>query len=326
MEQKNMNKHFKNHLLKTTRPIGFLWVSILFCFYILFSNSASGKTEMEYKYLLSFNTHKSLCLVRINGMTAMDNLNSSNGTQSRGINSTAFLENGANSIELLFGSRSFEEELKSESRCEATLKKVSIYNEDGEIISQIKLVVDKDGNAVTEESRRNISDKKASYDSTGMSKIPAEEGLFSAKKTYTINGLPDWMWAKAQPVTEKHLPMIKTFYQEIINTFSQKDLDKIWKMSQPAWEEWAIADNSNPKIFFNSMEFEEKIDSDKYTVRTEPEWKKFRLVSYKNGRLFRLEAGAHGRSPILFDNKETGKTATYSPYLSIINGKVVIAR
>lgn len=259
-------------------------------------------------------------------MTAMDNLDAPHGIQSSGINSTAFLENGSNTIELLFGSRSFEEELMPESRCEATLKKVSAYGENDDVISRIKLVADKDGNPVTEESLKNIPNEKAGFDFTGMSTIPAEEGLFSAKKTYSIDGLPEWMWTKAQPVTEKDLPIIKSFYQEIIHSFAQKDLDKIWRMSKPAWEEWAIADNSNAKFFFHSMVFEDKIDSDKYIVRVDPEWKKFKLVSYRNGRLFRLEAGAHGRSPILFDNKITGDTATYSPYLSIINGKIVIAR
>ncbi|MDC9589062.1 hypothetical protein PSI23_06950 [Xenorhabdus sp. XENO-10] len=83
---------------------------------------------MEYKYLLSFNTHQSFCLVRINGMTAMDNLNSPSGTQSSGINSTAFLENGSNSMELLFGG--FGKELQPTSWCEATLKKVSAHSED----------------------------------------------------------------------------------------------------------------------------------------------------------------------------------------------------
>ncbi|MCG3460622.1 hypothetical protein L7G72_01860 [Xenorhabdus bovienii] len=281
---------------------------------------------MEYKYLLYLNTNQSLCVVRINGMTAMDNSDAPNGIQASGINSTAFLENGANTIELLFGSRSFEEELMPESRCEATLKKVSAYDENDEVISRIKLVVDKDGKPVTEESLKKISNEKAGFDFTGMSTIPLEEGLFSAKKTYSINGLPEWMWTKSQSVTEKDLPIIKSFYQEIINSFAQKDLDKIWNISQPAWEEWAIADNSNAKFFFHSMRFEDKIDSTKYKVRIEPEWKNFKLVSYKNGRLFRLEEGAYGRSPILFDNKLTDDTATYSPYLSIINGKIVIAR
>ncbi|BET95851.1 hypothetical protein [Xenorhabdus taiwanensis] len=51
------------------------------------------------------------------------------------------------------------------------------------------------------------------------------------------------MWTKARPVTENDLPEIKNFYQEIINILAHKDLDKLWKMSKPAWEEWAIADN-----------------------------------------------------------------------------------
>jgi hypothetical protein len=95
-------------------------------------------------------------------------------------------------------------------------------------------------------------------------------------------------------------------------------------MSQPAWEEWAIADNSSAKIFFDSMDFEEDI-SDKSVIKV-PDWEKYRLISYKNGRLFRLEKGVFGSSPVIFHNKENGENTTYSPYLSIINGKVVISR
>jgi hypothetical protein len=150
--------------------------------------------------------------------------------------------------------------------------------------------------------------------------------LYQAKKDFSINGLPDWMWIKARPVSGNDLPEIKEFYQELINAFSRNDLNKIWSITEPAWKEWAIADNSNAKTFFDSMGFKEKFDSGDYVTRTIPDWNKFRLVSYKEGRLFRLEEGALGRSPVLLDNKVTGDTATYSPYLSIINGKVVISR
>ncbi|MDC9581063.1 hypothetical protein PSI15_05655 [Xenorhabdus sp. PR6a] len=283
---------------------------------------------MDYKYLLSLNSYKSLCFVRTNSMPAMDNIKSHNGTQSSGLNSSAFLENGSNTMELLFSDLSSELESNKfdpQSWCEATLKKVSATG-NSKLISHIKLTVDKNGNTITSESINQKTEGKPEFDFSGMSSIPAEKGLFKAQKTFYINGLPDWKWTSARPVSENDTPAIKLFYQEVINTFSHKDLDKIWQMSKPAWEEWAMADNSNPRVFFDSMRFEDKIDSNKFTVRTIPEWKKFKLVSYKNGRLFRLEAGAHGRSPILFDNKKTGKTATYSPYLSIINGKVVIAR
>ncbi|OTA14648.1 hypothetical protein Xbed_03660 [Xenorhabdus beddingii] len=281
---------------------------------------------MEYKYLLSLNTNKSLCYVDINGMPAMDNNNGSNGIQSSGLNATAFLENGTNTIALLFSDLS--DDIKSnkfdpEAWCEATLKKVSVTGTN-EIIGHIKLTVDKDGNTVT--SPNKIGNGKSEFEFSGMATNPEDDGLYKAQKRFSIRGLPDWMWTKAHPVTENDLPAIKNFYQDIINTLAHKDLDKLWKMSKPAWDEWAMAEDSNPRIFFNSMNFEELTDDKLYTIRIYPEWKKLKLVSYKSGRLFRLEEGAFGRSPILMDNKKTGDTATYSPYLSIIDGKVVIAR
>ncbi|PHM74056.1 hypothetical protein [Xenorhabdus kozodoii] len=283
---------------------------------------------MEYKYLLSMNTHRSVCVVRLNEIMAMDNVDSRSGTESSGFNVTAFLENGNNTFSVSMGKKAIDKDFKKfnpDSWCEAIIRKASAHDQ-GQIVSYIKLSVDNNGDIVTHSSPNHISDNSADFDFSGMSKTRGEKGLYQAKKTYSINGLPDWMWTKANPVSENDLPSIRVFYKEIIDTFSHNDLDKLWKMSKPAWEEWAIADNSNPRIFFNSMDFEEMLNSGDYTVRVNPEWENFRLVSYKGGRLFRLEKGAFGRSPILLDNKITGDTATYSPYLSIINGKVVISR
>ncbi|MEQ1976296.1 hypothetical protein [Xenorhabdus sp. SGI240] len=278
---------------------------------------------MEHKYLVSFNTHRSLCALKVNEILILENTSSRTGTESSGYNISAFLENGFNTVKLLMGRKSFDkntEKFHPESWCEVTIKKVSAYDEQGQIISNIKLTVDGNGNVIT----KNSINPNEKFDYADMSVKKGEKNLFAAQKTFSVNNLPNWLWTKAQPVTENDLPAIKAYYQEISNTFSHRDLNKIWKMSQPAWEEWAIADNSSAKIFFDSMNFEEDIN-DKFEIK-EPDWKIYKLVSYKNGRLFRLEKGAFGFSPIIFHNKESGEDTTYGPYLSIINGKVVISR
>ncbi len=283
---------------------------------------------MEYKYLLSVNTHRSLCVIRLNELIAMENVDSRSGTESSGQNITAFLENGNNTLSVSMGKKAIDkdfEKFNPDSWCEAIIRKASSHDQ-GQIISYIKLSVDKNGDIVTHTSQNQISNNSSDFDFLGMSKNYGEKKLYQAKKDFSINGLPDWMWIKARPVSGNDLPEIKAFYQELINAFSRNDLNKIWNITEPAWEEWAIADNSNAKTFFDSMGFKEKFDSGDYATRTIPDWNKFRLVSYKEGRLFRLEEGALGRSPVLLDNKVTGDTATYSPYLSIINGKVVISR
>ncbi|REF26743.1 hypothetical protein BDD26_1427 [Xenorhabdus cabanillasii] len=273
--------------------------------------------------LVSFNTQRSLCVLKINGIITLEDISSRTGTESSGYNISAFLENGHNTIRLLMGRMPFDKDTKKfhkESWCEATIRKVSSHDEQGIIISHIKLTVDEHGNVTTKQSI-NTNEK---FDYANMSTTKGEINLFAAQKNFSVNGLPNWMWTKATPVTENDLPAIKVVYQEISNAFSRHDLDKVWKMSQSAWEEWAIADNSSAKIFFDSMDFEENI-SDKFSVK-EPDWKNYKLISYKNGRLFRLERGVLGSSPIIFHNKEKNKNYNYNPYLSIINGKVVIAR
>ncbi|QTL40660.1 hypothetical protein HGO23_04595 [Xenorhabdus budapestensis] len=283
---------------------------------------------MEYKYLLTMNTHRSVCVIRLNDIMAMHNVRSRSGTESSGQNITSFLENSNNTLSASMGKKSIDksfEKFNPDSWCEAIIRKASAHDQ-GQIISYIKLSVDKNGDIVTHTSPNNISNNSSDFDSSGMSKGHGEKGLYQAKRTFSINGLPDWIWTKARPVSEKDLPEIKAFYQEVINDFARKDLDKIWTITKPAWEEWAIADNSSSRVFFDSMGFKEKFDSGNYVTRITPEWKNFRLVSYKGGRIFRLEEGSFGNSPIQLDNKVTGKTAVYNPYLSIINGKVVISR
>ncbi|NHB93736.1 MULTISPECIES: hypothetical protein [Photorhabdus] len=282
---------------------------------------------IEYKYLLSLNTHHSLCVARINDMMALENSDSKSGTQSSGFNMTAFVENGQNTMELLMGSLDENSDTFSpDNECEATLTKASPYGDKDEVISHIKLTVDDKGNVTTRESQSQLPNGKAGFDYAAMSKIEAEEGLFAAQKTFTLSGLPDWMWTKARPVSEKNdMEAIRNFYLEISNTLHQRDLNKLWKMSQPAWEEWARAENSQPEIFFNSFGFKEKLENKNYIVRA-PDWSKYRLISYKQGRLFRLEFGVWGGSPIRMDNKKEDKYFEYNPYLSIINGKVMIAR
>ncbi|NHB89334.1 hypothetical protein [Photorhabdus tasmaniensis] len=281
---------------------------------------------VEYKYLLSFKSHRSLCVARINGVMALDNVGSKTGTQSSGFNMTAFVENGQNTMELLMGSLDENSDTFSpDNECEATLTKASPYD-DKEVISHIKLTVDDKGNVTTRESQSQLPNGKAGFDYAAMSKIEAEEGLFAAQKTFTLSGLPDWMWIKARPVSEKNdMEAIKNFYLEISNTLHQRDLNQLWKMSQPAWTEWAIGENSRPETFFNSFGFKEKLDDKNYVV-IQPEWDKYKLVRYKEGRMFRLEAGALGGSPVRMENKITNRIFKYNPYLSIINGKVMIAR
>ncbi|WP_115825976.1 hypothetical protein [Xenorhabdus cabanillasii] len=278
---------------------------------------------MEHKYLVSFNTQRSLCVLKINGIITLENTSSRTGTESSGYNISAFLENGSNTVELLMGRKSFDrdnDKFHKESWCEVTIRKITPYDKQGQVVSNIKLTVDEHGNVTT----KNSINPNEKFDYANMSTKKGEKNIFAAQKFFSVNGLPNWMWTKATPVTENDLPSIKAMYQEISNTFSHRDLDKIWKMSQPAWEEWAIADNSSAKIFFDSMDFDENIKDE--SVIIDPDWKKYKLVSYKNGRLFRLESGVLGSSPIIFHNKESKEDITYNPYLSIINGKVVIAR
>jgi hypothetical protein len=72
---------------------------------MIFTNSASGKTDMKYKYLLTMNTHRSVCVIRLNDIMAMHNVRSRSGTESSGQNITSFLENSNNTLSVSMGKK-----------------------------------------------------------------------------------------------------------------------------------------------------------------------------------------------------------------------------
>jgi hypothetical protein len=173
--------YFKSHLAKKNQSTGFLWASILLFTLIIFATSASGKTKMEYKYLLSVNTHRSLCVIRLNELIAMENVYSRSGTESSGQNITAFLENGNNTLSISMGKKAIDkdfEKFNPDSWCEAIIRKASAHDQ-GQIVSYIKLSVDKNGDIVTHASPNSISNNSSDFDFLGMSKNYGKKKIIS---------------------------------------------------------------------------------------------------------------------------------------------------
>ncbi|MBI0570711.1 IdsF, partial [Pectobacterium parmentieri] len=83
-------------------PILFLLTMIALLLLVLVF-PAKAEEEIKEKYLFSFKTYKSTCILRVNDLPAVDNTEMDSGTISAGFNLTAFLENGNNDVELLMG-------------------------------------------------------------------------------------------------------------------------------------------------------------------------------------------------------------------------------
>ncbi|MEI7159739.1 IdsF, partial [Pectobacterium parmentieri] len=56
------------------------------------------------------------------------------------------------------------------------------------------------------------------------------------------------------------------------------------------------------------------------------DWSKYKIIKYRDGRLFRLGVGFFQNSPLRFINEEGKIAFAYRPYFSIIDGKVTLVR
>lgn len=286
-----------------------------------FNGVSMAENTMSEIYVINLSSNKALCGVKINNMFIMNNLKSIGGNYSSGQNISSILKNGINTIGLsMYNSPLSEEEnkLTSDMWCNVELNKLS-ENGNSMLVSRIKLTGDENGKlVVADKDQKNgdqiyfgIPDRKNEHDS------------LEAINEFSVHNLPDWKWTTATPVTEADIPKVKSFYLELQEAFANKDLKKLKEMGQISWEELAYADNSSPDVFWESLDFKDKLD--KGYSPSPIDWNEYIFSTYEGNRIFRYEIGLTRLSPIELINRE-GKAFQYNPYLSIINGKVTIVR
>ncbi|HGM9828842.1 TPA: hypothetical protein ACKREC_003228 [Proteus mirabilis] len=286
-----------------------------------FSGVTMAKNTMNEIYVINLSSNDAGCGIKINEMLVMDNKKYPKGHYSVGQNISSILTNGENTLGVIMFNGSIltgEEKLTPDMWCEVELKKLSA-NGDNTLISGLRLNGNNDGKMVVSDKYQNNSEQIY----FGGPSRDSEYNVLEAKNQFNIQGLPQWQWEKATPVTEDDLPKIRAFYAELRQAFIDKNLDKLKTMGKISWEEMAYADNGSPDIFWKSLNFQERL---KQGYRPNPiSWEKYILSTYLNHRIFRYEAGFERLSPIELVSPE-GKNYFYNPYLSIIDGKVTIVR
>lgn len=277
------------------------------------------------KYLVSFNTKRSACMASVNNVPVIENFSSSSGTISTGFNITSFVENGKNNIEVMMGAIDPNDKstLYPDSTCQLIITQ-DTENSSHEVTSII-LSVDGKGN-VTASSSANYHglSSEGRIDET-QSEESKKQDLYRAGRDVILTELPTWAWVNATPVSKSDLPEIKQAYKKLWDAMKNRDVGELKEMTLISSREMGIAEGVSPEIIFDSYDLSDNV-LDENLSPIDLEWDKYDMVTYCNGRMFRLAVGVYQNSPLRLKNPDGKIFFSYNPYFSIIDGKVTLVR
>lgn len=295
------------------------------CILLIVPFYVKAKDMSDEKYLFSFKSNKSACILRVNDLPAVDNAAADQRTMSAGFNLTAFLADGINKIELLAGPRNPKDPLTlfQDSSCEVIVTK---DNKDSSVeIARFKLSVNAKGEMTAANSTYYEGGAFNSKVVEGYTNNESDYGLYKATSSLILNELPKWSWVKATPVTDSDLPAIRKAYEDIMVMIKNRDVEGLKRITSISNQEMGGAEGVSPDMMFVSTNFPHHVVDKNFRLETTA-WNEYRLKTYCNGRLFRLTKGYYQDSPLQFQEIEGDAVFNYNPYFSIIDGKVTLVR
>ncbi|MBA0169027.1 IdsF [Pectobacterium sp. CFBP8739] len=307
---------------KTNQSVNSVLFNHVITFLLIAVFPVEAKEMSNEKYLFSFKSHKSSCILRVNSLPAVDTGHAEQGTMSAGFNLTAFLENGNNDIELLMGPQDHKDPktLYPDSSCQVIVTKDTETTSTE--IANFKLSVNEKGEITASESV-NTANSATVFE--GYTQNEQDYGFYKIRGSLKATGLPRWAWVNATPVTENDLPKIKLAYTDIWMMMKDRDIEGLKKTSQISNQEMAFAEGATTGMMFISTDFPQHVIDKKFTPLP-IEWNKYKIIKYRDGRLFRLGVGYYQNSPLRFINSSGEIVFSYNPYFSIIDGKVTLVR
>ncbi|MGS0629998.1 MULTISPECIES: hypothetical protein [Photorhabdus] len=314
------NGLFTRHYLKKNRHGVGLWIKKLALIFGICANVIScsqAEETMKVNYTINFNTNAAFCLAKVNDILVMDSGDSAGGNYSAGQTISSILENGKNTLTVSMHNALWGESEKKPTPdmwCSVLLKKVNQFGEE-QTVTGIKLIVDKDGNIIVDKDFY-----PSPVNTFGKTERHYEDDTKEATKDFYAEDLPDWEWIKATPVTKADIPKVKVFYEELQQAFVQQDLKKIRSMTKVAWEIMGKERGASPDFMWNSMDFKGFFEKGYKAVPIS--WDKYEFYTYKNNRIFRFEYDYDRVSPIELEKGDD--VFFYNPYLSIVDGKVMV--
>ncbi|CAG9297768.1 glycosyl hydrolase family 26 [Celerinatantimonas diazotrophica] len=279
-------------------------------------------------YLVHMNSHHMVCGNMINQMPQLDNTTSLTGDIITGFNVTAFLQPGENTLDAQVASINGYNENGGDGsvqRADGECKLVFTANpQHGQPIELSSLNITVDDGKVTAKTSKEYPPKYR----TDLSKITTHQRgwvTFFYRPIY-IKTIPQWAWTQAKPFkpTRENMKKLHRAYQALIEMMKQHDIQGLKDAYSLSSREKSLAEagQSSPDEFFDVIGYQDAFNNHE-KVLEHRDWSIYKLKSYAGGRLVRLEDN-YGNSPL---RTLLNKTITnFTPYFSIINGRVVISR
>ncbi|WP_445374431.1 hypothetical protein ACSLVK_20510 [Photorhabdus tasmaniensis] len=255
---------------------------VFLLFLVLFSLSAYGKNMMDkVKYITYLETNRARCVLKVNGIYTLSNLNSMTGTISTGYNVAPLLQNGKNTVHMEMAPFSDAEEgyiyKDKQAECKVRLVRMTPYQSD-EITNIIASVADKNGTLEPTNTKSvNFNANTAQYSKITENNLK-DEGFYYAERTVTLNDLPVWAWTMATPLPETaaSTELVKKAYEDIWQMLEKQDLLALKTAYQLTLHEESQANDSTEQIHFDSLDFKHYFDKGYQAVPID--WSKYKLV------------------------------------------------
>ncbi|WP_445373808.1 hypothetical protein ACSLVK_15035 [Photorhabdus tasmaniensis] len=213
-----------------------------------------------------FDIQYAFCDIKTNGVTGFSNCNSARASRGFGTSSTGamlFMVNGENEISLEFGALGWfsPDKLSNKTRNhfnpEATckLEMTAIRGKDSQVLTAIKVTMDKDGQPVVttpvDEAKyatistpvvrhviqaENVEAGHKDENYFDNRKFPPNMTLYRFSRNVKISGLPEWEWIKATPYTDtpEQRQQLQQAYMAVWQAYNAKDVKTIREQQKVA--------------------------------------------------------------------------------------------
>ncbi|WP_340642401.1 hypothetical protein [Photobacterium damselae] len=274
---------------------------------------------MDYnKFSFELRTQKSYCYAQVNGVNISDS-NIIGGTISSGYDISTILQNGKNTMTIIFTGvdNSDRKRIEQDAYCTLLIKE----NRKGEIVNYASLVGSSlDGLASGKNSPH--------YDGLGQAGKVTESYwekmnfAYEVTRTFTVSGVQEWEWTKGSKIidSEKNRELLYKQYMILYKNLDKNNKQALMDIFHVALSEKADNDNETIKGEWESLGISQMLE-DGYKPQLEY-INNYKVVTYADGKLFRLEDN-NRYSPLTM--KKSDNEEVLNPYFAYVDGKIIVA-